>query len=71
MECLINKCNITHYHNKCGDLMVGVFASILEIKGSNFTNGVFVVNNNKLIEYFPMSFPIVGAYLGWLHGLCI
>jgi hypothetical protein len=43
--------------------MVGVFASILEVKGSNltngglglnFTNGVFVINSNKLIEYFPM-----------------
>jgi hypothetical protein len=34
--------------------MVGVFASILEVKGSNFTNGVFVVNNGKLTKYFPM-----------------
>jgi len=32
--------------------MLGVFASILKIKGSNFTNGVFVVNNGELIEYF-------------------
>jgi hypothetical protein len=29
--------------------MVGVFASILEVKGSNLTNGVFVVDNGKLI----------------------
>jgi len=28
-----------------------VFASILKIKGSNFTNGVFVVNNGKLTIY--------------------
>ncbi len=27
---------------------------ILEFKGSNLTNGVFVVNNGKLTEYFPM-----------------
>jgi hypothetical protein len=31
--------------------MVGVFASILEVKKSNFTNGVFVVSNGKLNEY--------------------
>jgi hypothetical protein len=31
--------------------MVGVFASILKVKGSNFTNGVFVANNGKLTEY--------------------
>ncbi len=46
--------NVTHYHNKCGGLMVGVFISILEVKGSNFTNGVLVVNSGKLIEYFSM-----------------
>jgi len=34
--------------------MIGVFASMLKVKGSNFTNDVFVVNNGKLIEYFPM-----------------
>jgi hypothetical protein len=32
--------------------MVGVFAFILKVKESNFTNGVFVVNNDKLIKYF-------------------
>jgi hypothetical protein len=32
--------------------MVGVFASILEVKGSNFTNGVIMINTCKLIEYF-------------------
>jgi hypothetical protein len=31
--------------------MVGVFASILKVKGSNFTSGVCMVNNVKLIEY--------------------
>jgi len=40
--------------NKCGGLMVGVFDSIIKINGSNFTNGVFKVNNGKLIEYYPM-----------------
>jgi hypothetical protein len=30
--------------------MVGVFAYILEVKGSNLTNGLFVVHNDKLIE---------------------
>jgi hypothetical protein len=34
--------------------MVGVFASILKVKGSNFTNGVFVINIDKLIEYSSM-----------------
>jgi hypothetical protein len=34
--------------------MVEVFASILEVKGSNVTNGVFVVNNGKITEYSPM-----------------
>jgi hypothetical protein len=32
--------------------MVGVFAFIWEIKGSNLINGVFIVNSGKLIEYF-------------------
>jgi hypothetical protein len=34
--------------------MVGVFTSILEVKGWNLTNGVFVVNNGKFIEYSLM-----------------
>jgi hypothetical protein len=50
--------------------MVKVFVSILEVEGLNVTNGVFVINNDKLIEYYPMWFLKVGAYLGWLHGLC-
>jgi len=44
----------SNFQKKCGDLMIRVFASILNVKKSNFTNGVFVVNNDKLIEYFPM-----------------
>jgi hypothetical protein len=32
--------------------MVRVFAFILKVKGSNFTNGVFVVNTDKFIKYF-------------------
>jgi hypothetical protein len=51
---LINICNVTHYHNNCGGLMVGVIASILEVKGSNLKSRVFVVNIGKLTEYFPM-----------------
>ncbi len=62
MKYLINKMFVTHYHNKCGGLMVKVFVSILEVKGSNFINGVFVVNSDKLVEYFPMYFPKVCAY---------
>jgi len=50
--------------------MVGVFVSILEVKKSNFTNGMFVVNGGKLIKYFLMLLFRVGAYLSWLHGLC-
>jgi hypothetical protein len=34
--------------------MVTMFASILEVKGSNLTSGVCVVNSGKLIEYFPI-----------------
>jgi len=34
--------------------MVGVFASILKVKGSNLTNGMFVVNSDKLTEYSSM-----------------
>jgi hypothetical protein len=34
--------------------MVGVFACILEVKESNFTNGVFMVNNGKLTKYETM-----------------
>jgi len=46
--------SVTHYNNECGGLMVGVFVYILEVKGSNLTNGVFVVNSGKLIKYSPM-----------------
>jgi hypothetical protein len=31
--------------------MVWVFFFILKVKGLNFTNVVFVVNNDKLLEY--------------------
>jgi hypothetical protein len=34
--------------------MVGVFVSILDLKGSNVTNCVFVVNNGKLTKFFLM-----------------
>jgi len=34
--------------------MVKVFASILEVKGSNLTNYVFMVNSGKLTKYFSM-----------------
>jgi hypothetical protein len=40
MKYLINKMYVTHYHNKWGGLMVGVFAFILKVKGSNFMSGV-------------------------------
>ncbi len=54
MKYLINKMQCTNYHDNCGGLMVGVFAFILKVKGSNLTNGVFVVNSDKLTEYSPM-----------------
>jgi hypothetical protein len=51
--------------------MVRVFAYILKVKGSNLTNGVFVVNSDKLTKYLcPLQFIIICAYLGCLHGLC-
>jgi hypothetical protein len=34
--------------------MVRAFVSILKVKGSNFTNGVFVVKSGKLTKYFFM-----------------
>jgi hypothetical protein len=34
--------------------MIKMFASILEVKESNFINDVFMVNCDKLVEYFPM-----------------
>jgi hypothetical protein len=43
--------------------MVKVFVSILKVKGSNFTNDLFVVNYGKLIKYFLMWFPQEGVYL--------
>jgi hypothetical protein len=30
--------------------MVGMFASILKVKGSNLTSGVFMVDGGKLIK---------------------
>jgi hypothetical protein len=38
MKYLIIECNVTQYHIKCDDLMVGVFIFILEVNGLNFTN---------------------------------
>jgi hypothetical protein len=34
--------------------MVGVFVSILKVKGSNVASGVCMVNNCKLTKYFPI-----------------
>jgi hypothetical protein len=34
--------------------MVGLFASILEVKGSNLTNGVVMINSGKSTKYYPM-----------------
>jgi hypothetical protein len=34
--------------------MVGVFASILKVKGSNLISDECVVNKGKLTEYFPI-----------------
>jgi hypothetical protein len=34
--------------------MVREFIYILEVKRSNLANGVFMVNNDKLIKYSPM-----------------
>jgi hypothetical protein len=31
--------------------MVGMFAFILKVKGSNLTSGVCMINNGKLIKY--------------------
>jgi hypothetical protein len=34
--------------------MVGVFVFVLKVKVSNFTDGVFMVNSDKLIKYSHM-----------------
>jgi hypothetical protein len=40
MKYLINGSNVTYYHNKWGNLMVRVFASILKVKGSSLMSNV-------------------------------
>ncbi len=68
---------MTYYHNKWGDLMVGVFTSILKIKRLNFTIGVCawstMVNWSNVflyssLEYVPrlITWPM---YLGYVFNL--
>jgi len=40
MKDFIIKCNVTHYRNKWGGLMIRVFATIPTVKGSNLMSGV-------------------------------
>ncbi len=40
MKYLINKINVTYYHNKWGGLIVMVFVFNPKVKGSNFISGV-------------------------------
>jgi hypothetical protein len=54
MKYLINKMHYNTLSQQVWDLIIGVFISILEVKGSNLTNGVFVLNNGKLTKYFSM-----------------
>jgi hypothetical protein len=54
MKYLINKTQRNTLSQQVWWLNGKVFASILKVKGSNFTSGVFVVNNGKLTEYFSM-----------------
>jgi len=56
MKYLINRMQCYTYHYNYDRLMVVVFAFILKVKGSNLTDGVFVVNSGKLIKYSPMWF---------------
>jgi hypothetical protein len=39
------------YVSMAHNLVIRMFTSILEIKGSNLISGVCVVNTSKLIEY--------------------
>jgi hypothetical protein len=48
------ECNVTPYNNKCGDLMVGVFAYVLEVEDQTSQMVCVVINSGKLIKYFPM-----------------
>jgi len=41
--------------------MVGMFASILKVKGSNFTSVVCMVNNGRLTKYSSIYFFSVNA----------
>jgi hypothetical protein len=52
MKYLINKIQYNILSQQVGGLMVGVFASILKVKGSNLTSDVCIVNNDKLTKYF-------------------
>ncbi len=52
MKYLISKmqCNLISQQMWCLD--ANVVSSILEVKGSNLINGVFIVNSYMLTEYF-------------------
>jgi hypothetical protein len=52
MKYLINKMQCNTLSQQMWWLEIGVFTSILEIVGSNLTNGVFVVNGGKLTKNF-------------------
>ncbi len=54
MKYWINRMQCNTLSEQVWGLMVRVFVSTVEVKGSNFTNGVFVVNNGKLTKYFLM-----------------
>jgi hypothetical protein len=63
------ECNVTYYHNKLGGLMVRVCASILKVKGSNLTNGVCMVNNDKLIGYSYLIKSLAQVPRSYVHRL--
>jgi hypothetical protein len=58
MEYLINRLQCNTITMCVMAWVVGVFIFILEVKGSNLTNGVFVVvNSGKLTELFSYVVP--------------
>jgi hypothetical protein len=54
MKYLINRMQCNILSQQMGWLDVRVFVSIIKIKGSNLSNGVYVANSGELIEYSPI-----------------
>jgi hypothetical protein len=61
MKYLIIECNVTYYYIKWSGLMVRVFASILEVKGSNLMGGVVCGQQWYVDQIFSYRISIIGV----------